>query len=369
MSFIFSIFSKLKRITSEKYIPEIDSLRFFAIFPVIILHFNTSYNRLFTNMFIVNKSVFDEYINVGVWGVELFFAISGFVISSPFLMNYFENSNTYSIKKYYLKRLFRIEPPFIVSLIIIYLINLFLLTYSFSESISHFIATLFYSHYFIYGVWSNINPVTWSLETEIQFYIIFPFIFIFAKKYRISLFVSLLCVLYFISILFPYTEIYNCNLQKSFFPYLHYFIIGILFSIFYINFKNEYFEKKNIIFDIITILIVPAIYFAKVHLNVFCVDLLIFLFFLSIFKLKHLKFIFCSPIISTIGGMCYSIYLLHYSCIYVFLTILKRLNLGYFTCHYGFTFVFTSFFLLIVSSIFYVIFERPFMNNKFIREK
>ena len=38
----------------------------------------------------------------------------------------------------------------------------------------HFFASLFYAHGLVYGSWSEINAVTWSLEIEVQFYILAP---------------------------------------------------------------------------------------------------------------------------------------------------------------------------------------------------
>jgi peptidoglycan/LPS O-acetylase OafA/YrhL len=113
-----SIFFRLRRTTSSNsFIPEIDGLRFLAISLVVFLH---------TYLFIIDKTPFVLKYSVGdYWlklillngsrGVLLFFVISGFILAMPFAKHYITAGQPVSLKKFYLKRLTRLEPPYIIS--------------------------------------------------------------------------------------------------------------------------------------------------------------------------------------------------------------------------------------------------------------
>ena len=95
MAFKIDLYSKLKRdTTSSGFIPEIDGLRFFAIFTVVLFHLNTAVSK---ELGLSLGNVFDqmggsrvEFSKAWFWvrldlGVKVFFAISGFVLALPFL--------------------------------------------------------------------------------------------------------------------------------------------------------------------------------------------------------------------------------------------------------------------------------------------
>jgi peptidoglycan/LPS O-acetylase OafA/YrhL len=112
----------------------------------------------------------------GHFGVNLFFVISGFILALPFAKRAFNRNAAPDLKSYYLRRVTRIEPPYLLSLIVIFLIH-------WDQSgakeyglrlIPNLIASLFYSHGLVYGRESLISGVTWSLEIEIQFYLLTP---------------------------------------------------------------------------------------------------------------------------------------------------------------------------------------------------
>src|SRR5215510_3689298 len=154
---------KLSRVTSTgELIPEIDGLRFIAISAVLFHHLlamflsgsgRSAEVRTYAQWFAAADQswlVIPAYC--GHFGVNLFFVISGFILALPFAKRAFNGQASPNLKSYYLRRVTRIEPP--------YLLNL--------------IASLFYSHGLVYGRESAINGVAWSLEIEIQFYLLTP---------------------------------------------------------------------------------------------------------------------------------------------------------------------------------------------------
>jgi peptidoglycan/LPS O-acetylase OafA/YrhL len=106
-----------RRITSQKrFIPQIDGLRFVAISSVVLFHLYASLHHGGA----VQNSAFDaaRLAMLSKRGVELFFAISGFILGVPFASSYLQGAPKVKLKQYFLRRLTRLEPPYILSLMI-----------------------------------------------------------------------------------------------------------------------------------------------------------------------------------------------------------------------------------------------------------
>src|SRR5438094_3364218 len=102
--------------TSGNYIPEIDGLRFIAIFAVV-LHHVALYVTTLDNR---PEGIFE----LGTRGVELFFAISGFVLAAPFASQYLCGRPRVRLGQYFLRRLTRLEPPYLLALLIIFFVKI-----------------------------------------------------------------------------------------------------------------------------------------------------------------------------------------------------------------------------------------------------
>ena len=251
--------------SSGNYIREIDGLRFFAIFPVVILHLNTSYYRTF------DSKIFQEFYNAvliyGGWGVELFFAISGFVITLPFFIKIKAKNYDLVTRSFFIKRFKRIEPPFVISLCLIYLLSLLSGRLDFADSVDNFFASLLYLHKLIYSEWSIVNPVTWSLETEIQFYILIPIVFAILVRFKTLYVFFIACVLFIASIFAHEFGFLSARLNLSVFNFAHLFIIGICISYIYV-FKNHLLSRSYF-FDVLFLFSLLIIYLAKSMNSIF----------------------------------------------------------------------------------------------------
>ena len=183
-----------------KYRADIDGLRAISILSVLIYHarFNINESTLLTGGFL---------------GVDIFFVISGYLISS-LIFKEFEVNNNFNFKNFYNRRIRRIIPVLMfVTLSTIPLAYIFLLPYNLIEfSNSIFSSTFFLSniHFILeglqYGAEISISKPflhTWSLSVEEQFYVFFPllsiFFFKFAKKYILEFFITILLVSLFIA--------------------------------------------------------------------------------------------------------------------------------------------------------------------------
>ena len=309
----------LKRHTSStKFIPEIDGLRFFSIITVVIIHVTTSITRHNTDIATaLHKTTYYSIIKHGALGVSVFFAISGFILSLPFIRYYNGQGKKVSLKKYFLKRLTRLEPPYILSLTIFFIGLLLTGTLDFPEGIKHYFSSFFYSHMFIYGEWSPINPVTWSLETEVQFYILAPVfttIFLWQNKLLRTIALILFTLIAAYNFGISYRQLENIHLHKSIIHYLGNFFVGILFADFY-NSNIEFLKKKVWYWDIIGLIAFCSLFITNGDTNIAPAFILaVFIIFISIFKGPLLNAFHNKDWVVIIGGMCYSIYL---SCIMV----------------------------------------------------
>lgn len=157
---------------SIKYRRDIDGLRAIAVLPVILFH---SGFKLFEG---------------GYTGVDVFFVISGYLITSIILKSL--DDNTFSLKDFYLRRVKRLMPALTVVMVACVIIAPQLLPAldlkNFFESL--FFVPLFSSNFLFwyesgyFDTASELKPLlhTWSLAVEEQYYLIFPPLMLFAYK-------------------------------------------------------------------------------------------------------------------------------------------------------------------------------------------
>jgi peptidoglycan/LPS O-acetylase OafA/YrhL len=164
------LYSSLRRITtSEGYIPEIDGLRFIAILSVVCSHVPAQ-----IPLEALRKSWIFNPISKGSRGVGLFFVISGFILALPFALNLLRGKPAVSLRRYFLRRVTRLEPPYILTILIRLPLLILVMHKPLHFVLVHGMASLFYVHSLVYGAPSAINPPAWSLEVEIQFYCLAP---------------------------------------------------------------------------------------------------------------------------------------------------------------------------------------------------
>jgi peptidoglycan/LPS O-acetylase OafA/YrhL len=108
------------RITSGRaFIPQIDGLRFIAIMAVVAFHVRqicSYYLPASPTRTTVQGDLVNDLFSVGNFGVALFFCISGFILSLPFARQYLGSGKAINLREYYIRRVTRIEPPYIIHL-------------------------------------------------------------------------------------------------------------------------------------------------------------------------------------------------------------------------------------------------------------
>ena len=175
-----------------KYRAEIDGLRAIAVIPVILFHGGF---ELFSGGFI---------------GVDVFFVISGYLITA-ILIKDLEN-NSFSLINFYERRARRILPALYFMIIVSVIIGWFILTpYFYRDLFQTITATsLFLSNYLLYlksGYFASIAELkpllhTWSLAVEEQYYVLFPILLFFFWRFGRNTTLWLFSILFFLSFLF-----------------------------------------------------------------------------------------------------------------------------------------------------------------------
>lgn len=288
-------------ILKAKHLPSLDGLRAVSVILIILTH---------TNLFITHKL-----------GVEIFFVISGFIITTLLIKEKINNGQI-SLKKFYIRRFFRIIPVAFLYIFFIWLLNknghlnpeitwyyFFFAAFSLTNLFNN---TWYFTHY-------------WSLATEEQFYLIFPPIL---KKGIKPYLIFAVCFLVIIQIAKSLEWVFT----KSAYPnqndirhYLHYvfhalkyfegILIGSLLSVFvfkgFISFR--FLGYKKVLVDCILVMAIGVFWRFNSLAGIFTHTLL--LITIAIFIYNNLKpskdivFVMLnSGIFRYIGVLSYSLY-------------------------------------------------------------
>nr|WP_101126227.1 acyltransferase family protein [Neisseria meningitidis] len=160
-----------------RYRPEIDGLRAVAVLSVMIFHLN------------------DRWLPGGFLGVDIFFVISGFLITGIILSEI--QNGSFSFRDFYTRRIKRIYPAFIAAVSLASVIASQIFLY---EDFNQMRKTVELSAVFLSNIYlgfqqgyfdlsADENPVLhiWSLAVEEQYYLLYPLLLIFCCKKTKSL--------------------------------------------------------------------------------------------------------------------------------------------------------------------------------------
>lgn len=358
-----SFLEKFRRVTSSGfYLPQVDGLRFVAIFMVVcIAHIPNYINQKFFAGNFIRSAYWQQFSLNGVFGVQLFFIISGFVLGHYFAKKYINNKEKPDLKNYYLRRLTRIEPPYIIALVLFFIALVFILhKYSFAELWPHFLASVFYVHNSVYYQNSYVLPVAWTLEIEIQFYIVAPLLamiyLIKSKQLRWLIFLALIIG----DAAYWFNVWHGMNLLK----YLHYFLVGMLVADLYVE-KIKFPFNKNTGFAIGLISLLAMLFVLGYYdaLGYIIKYLLMALSFYAVLTNERLAKLFSFTPVAIIGGMCYSIYLIHEQVISATGRLLKFINIENDVVTFILFYLILIIAILVTGGIYYKLVEQPCMKK------
>ncbi|MDC1033285.1 acyltransferase family protein [Candidatus Pelagibacter sp.] len=290
---------------------DIEALRGLSVILVILYHFKLS-------------NLDYQIIKGGFIGVDIFFVISGFIITKIIIENKIEN---FSLLYFYERRIKRIIPLLAIVLIVstsslFFIFDFFLLnknidaSLAISSSVSNF---YFWASAVLYQFAEENNLINlhfWSLSIEMQFYIFFPLLFIIFRNkekiiHLIIFFLFCLSYLFVVKIykihnffnfynsfsrifeflsgamIFIYSGLIKQKIKKKFYSYLYVFGLIILFL--YLQFlQNEGYHPSP-------------------YSLVFILGIGLMVIFNNEESFKKLKLVF-----SYLGKISYSLYLWHF---------------------------------------------------------
>jgi peptidoglycan/LPS O-acetylase OafA/YrhL len=304
---------RLRRITtaSHRYIAEVDGLRFIAIFSVMLFH--VYFAATHVPGVVLAASPFDFVIGPviqGFRGVQLFFVISGFILGLPFAAHYLANGPAVKIGRFYVRRLTRLEPPYILALLLFYVAAIVMHNVHTREPgfLSGLVLRLGYAFCFVRGAYPLLDGVTWTLEIEVQFYLLAPLlahVFKLATWPRRLTLIAVICGAPLVARIVPRGEL-------TLLGFAQYFLAGFLLADIHCTGAGLG-RLPARVFDLLGIGCLVAMTLAP-ETPVFRALLpwLLCGMFVSALRGGWFTAFLRRPLISVLGGMCYSLYLLHY---------------------------------------------------------
>ena len=186
------------------------SLRFFFAFVVFLSHLTFAKTDLAWYNYLKNNVFFEGYLGVG-----FFFILSGFVLALNYEKKVIDNPN-FDKKKFYIARIARIYPLHVLTFCVMLpfvIINVW--QGYFHWDIAGANLFLLQSYIPVKDFYFSINNVSWSISTELFFYLMFPFYVIWLHKFP-KLKYILLLIIPIIIFAEPYFRT-NMKLEKAIF--------------------------------------------------------------------------------------------------------------------------------------------------------
>lgn len=353
----------------------LDSIRGIAILMVLFNHMYIPRGNEGNFLHQAICRFLDTMKNGGWTGVDLFFVMSGFLISGLLFKEY-ERNGSIDIKKFLIRRSFKIYPSFIFFILIASCVDFFLMKDTNApQPLTNYIKDLFFLHNYFGGRWGQ----TWSIDVEEFFYIIFPFILLWLIKRHKKIELTQLFGVFLILVLVAVTSrfIVNYNSDYSFkiqFTHTHLRLDSLFFGVllcFIYNYRRDIIKrlKKYQFFLVISCLLIILINFFTWKGGMRSVAILtinpVAYGLLMIFALENNLLNF-KPL-AYIGKHSYNIYLWHYPLFFYSDNIIRYLKLDISTLNGLLIYCFIYFIIAIAPGIIITkVIEEPFLR---IRDK
>ncbi|QPR35716.1 acyltransferase [Delftia acidovorans] len=227
-----------KKTTSGLYLDNLTGIRGLAVLWVLLLHTWSVSGGSSINLTIPFTDIevgITRNIRMGEWGVDIFFVLSGFLLSMPFLKSVEGAPFWERTLMFYKRRALRLLPAFYFTLLVL----LYMLMFGFgkipspTEMVQHvLLGNIFFGTPALRGAF-------WSLPVEAHFYVVLPFFLVIA--FRCKSFIAFFIYLVFLTIAFR-VAILNTTLFEpkgaylfSFLGRVDQFSIGILCAHLFLN--------------------------------------------------------------------------------------------------------------------------------------
>jgi peptidoglycan/LPS O-acetylase OafA/YrhL len=315
------LFERFARETSSgRFIPQLDGLRFVAIAMVVLFHVNAYVAADSPVAFAIRpeNDLLSRLLAHGHYGVQFFFIISGFILALPFASHHLLQTSKTNLRRYFTRRLTRLEPPYLFNLILLCTLIAMWQGQALRTLLPHLAAGIVYQHDLFYGRANYLNSVAWSLEIEVQFYLLVPLLTrLFAVPGRLRRRAAIiglgLAAIIFQRLFVPGAD---GRIALSLLNFLQFFLIGFLLADLYLCEWRED-TTQHWAWDVIAVAgwsLLPVIWAHSLTIS-FLFPVVAFLLYCAAFRGPLSYRILGNRWLVTIGGMCYTIYLVHYQII------------------------------------------------------
>jgi peptidoglycan/LPS O-acetylase OafA/YrhL len=341
-----------------KYYTNLDGIRAIAALMVIAFHSLGSLPGDSKFIFILNKVMI-----FGQTGVDLFFVLSGFLITRILIKT--KNGNNYFLN-FYSRRTLRIFPLYYLFLIVFYIAVPFLTDvplYSFNEQIYFY--TYFQNFSFTFDWGANGPRHYWSLAVEEHFYLFWPLCIYF---FNIKVIKYLIFAMILFAIGLRIIMLYN-GYGVFYFTLTRFDSLGVGALLALLEIKNVFLKnnKNNFLIATVFFLGLVALWGLVVKEGIFkesfkylIYSLLYFSFigYILCLKEKHLINRFLeSTVLQFLGKISYGLYVYHPL---VLIIMHKYLNTGLLLLDFGLMIAIT----IIIAHLSFIYFEKKFLNFK-----
>lgn len=362
------------RITHTKRNTTLDVIRGIAVLLIIVHHIvmpekfqiNNLLEWIFRN--VVMKVI--GFFTLGGWvGVDLFFVLSGFLVSG-LLFSEYNKIGKINMKRFLLRRGFKIYPAFIFFILFTFLVERLVSNYTavaYHPTLDY-VKDLFFLHNYLEGRWDQ----TWSLDIEEFFYLFLPvFFYILIKKQKVEwvIFRNVYLFLLIFGIVVRAITVFH-HPAYNFSPQygqthirLDSLFLGVLISYLF-NYHPQAFKpivnNKTLCFSLASLLIISNFFFIRGEKHMWIPILMLAInpiaFGVLIILALNLKHGLKNNFMEFIGKNSYSIYLWHYVLVDYFKKFVHYIN----TTAHSFSdtvFGYSYMFVYLAYVVFYLVFS------------
>ncbi len=296
-----------RRTTSGSWVPEIDGLRFLATMAVLLFHIQGELGHHGLHRVPVHYAWLAAVLSTGNRGVQLFFVISGYILGRPFAAHYLFGKQRPSIGQYLVRRVTRLQPPYLFNLVVCAIVYGVAFHAGWKVVLSHFAASAFYMHHFFFGSSPiTLDPVAWSLEIEVQFYLIAPLL---TLVFLIHSATTRRAVLVLAMLASAWAQVCFHLSNMTLVGQLQYFLAGLLLVDLMTTLFNKFPHHRY--WDLVSLVGWPLVFLPKAQAIQFWLPPLIVLLYVAALRGQWMTRLLRLRWVTLFGGMCYTIYLWH----------------------------------------------------------
>ncbi|ULQ52409.1 acyltransferase family protein [Flavihumibacter fluvii] len=296
-----------------RYIKSLNALRAIAVLMVIFQHWLPLRHKY-------------RHFDFGATGVDIFFTISGFLITTILLRdigkyNKHELSFGQVIGHFFIRRLLRIIPAYGLALLLTFLFKGWL--QPFDAGAWPYLLTFTFNIYMTWQpYWPGTIPHFWSLAVEEQYYLFWPFLLIFSRPGFRPYLMAFLVILAVI-LRYHYIQANDMMYNVRTITCLDAFGLGGLLAWFYINKPdviNRFFKPPVMIPSLLLLFFLPVMHFNYPGINfllrlftaIFSTAVIAYLLYSDKHGSGSLSWFWNNPLLELVGKISYGMYLYHF---------------------------------------------------------